>query len=74
MSEASKPDSELSVVLETLLASFGTERVFVVNCCGNLYVGIVAPGNCKRCQRPVVAQSVDLSVAAEKQAAIDNLK
>lgn len=60
-------------VLVTLFAPFGTAKVFVAQCCGNLYVGEVRPGACKKCGRAITADTVDLSDPAAKQAALDNL-
>lgn len=60
-------------VLAALFEPFGTAKVFVAQCCGNLYVGEIRPSVCKVCQRPSSAITVDLADTAAKQAAVDNL-
>jgi len=60
-------------VLASLFEPFGTAKVFVAQCCGNLYVGEVRPGFCKKCHQTVDVTTVSLIDPAAKQAAIDNL-
>jgi hypothetical protein len=60
-------------VLASLFVPFGTATVYVAQCCGNLYVGEVRPGACKKCGRAITVDTVDLSDPAAKQVALDNL-